>query len=274
MTFLIECGMFISGIPPMISRMPLSAQSTNRFVRHQKKWKLCVIFPHLKDPYWVATNYGVIQHARKLGVAVDLFESGGYPELEKQIQQVQDCVKSDYDAILLGTVSYDKMTPTVVEASKTKPVFATVNQIKGDGLSGMIAVDWVDMGRSAGLYFKEKYPKGSSPVKVAWIPGPETAGWVKFSDKGFHEMIKDTTVEIVTVKFGDTGKAIQQKLVEDSLDEFENLDYIAGNAVAIEAAMTVVRRRGLEDKVKLVADYFTPAMYRGVRRGVIAKRAD
>jgi protein TorT len=235
-----------------------------------KEWNLCVIFPHLKDPYWVATDYGVVSQARKLGVRADIFESGGYPNLDKQIEQVKHCATAGtYDAILLGTVSYDLMTPTVVEAAKTVPVFATVNQILGDGLSGMVAVNWVDLGRAAGQYFVENHPAGSTPVKVAWIPGPETAGWVKFTDQGFRDVIKDTAVDLVTVKYGDTGKDIQKTLVEDALDEFPDIEYIAGNAVAIEAAMAVIRQRGLTDKVKLVADYFTPAMYRGVRRGVI-----
>lgn len=234
-----------------------------------KPWRLCVVFPHLKDPYWYATNFGVVDHAKKLGVQVDIFESGGYPNLDKQIQQVKDCVAGRYDAILLGTVSYDQMTPTVVEAAKSVPVFATVNQIKGDGISGMTAVNWVDMGRAAGRYFKEKHPAGSKPVKVAWIPGPETAGWVKFTDQGFREVVKDSSVQLVTVKYGDTGKEIQQQLVSDALDEVPDVEYLAGNAVAIEAAMGVVRQRGLNEKVALVADYFTPAIYRGIRRGTI-----
>lgn len=235
-----------------------------------KPWKLCVIFPHLKDPYWVATNYGVIEHAKALGVQVDLFESGGYPNLDKQIQQVKDCVAGRYDAILLGTVSYDQMTPTVVEAAKSVPVFGTVNQIKGDGITGMVAVNWVDMGRAAGRYFQKTHPAGSKTVKVAWVPGPETAGWVKFTDQGFRETIKDAAVELVAVKYGDTGKDIQQSLINEVLDEVPDVDYIAGNAVAVEAAMGVLRQRGVNEKVKLVADYFTPAMYRGVRRGAIA----
>ena len=24
-----------------------------------KPWKICVLFPHLKDSYWVAANYGI-----------------------------------------------------------------------------------------------------------------------------------------------------------------------------------------------------------------------
>lgn len=257
-------------VPPYDFASTPKAITYKALDKAEKPWNLCVIFPHLKDPYWVATNYGVVEHAKALGVHADIFESGGYPNLDKQIQQVKDCVAKHYDAILLGTVSYDQMTPTVVEAAKTVPVFATVNQIKGDGISAMTAVDWTDMGRAAGRYFQKAHPAGSKPVKVAWLPGPESAGWVKFTDKGFREMIKDSSVELATVKFGDTGKEAQQQLVADALDEVKDLDYIAGNAVAIEVAMSVLRQRGQADTVKLVSDYFTPAIYRGIRRGVIA----
>ncbi len=234
-----------------------------------QKWKLCVIFPHLKDPYWVATNYGVATHAQKLGVAMDLFEAGGYPNLDKQIEQLNACAAGDYDAILLGSVSVDKMTPAVIEASKSMPVFATVNYMKPDGLTGMVSVDWTDMGRAAGDYFKSKYPKGGAPVKVGWIPGPETAGWVQVTDKGFREMIADSSVELVVTKYGDTGSDIQATFVSEILEEHPDVQYIAGNAVAIEAALSVLRRQKV-DNVALVADYFTPAMYRGIRRGKIS----
>ena len=25
-----------------------------------KRWKICVLFPHMKDSYWLAANYGVV----------------------------------------------------------------------------------------------------------------------------------------------------------------------------------------------------------------------
>ncbi|GFE51845.1 TMAO reductase system periplasmic protein TorT [Roseobacter cerasinus] len=235
-----------------------------------KKWKLCVVFPHLKDPYWVATNYGVVSHAESIGVSVDLFEAGGYGELEEQKRLVKDCAAKGYDAILLGTVSYDAMTSTVVEVSQSVPVFATVNAIEGDGISGMVSVDWTDMGRAAADYFVENYPAGGDAPSVAWLPGPETAGWVIFTDNGFQEVMQNSAAQIADVYYGDTGADVQRALVEEALDANPDLEYIAGNAVAIEAAMGVLRQRGLTDQVNLVADYFTPAMYRGVRRGIVS----
>ncbi len=235
-----------------------------------KQWNLCVVFPHFKGPYWGAVNYGVVEQAKKLGLKADIVDAGGAKNLDKQIELVKNCAADGgYDAIILAPVSFSEMTPTVVEASAKLPVFALSTQMQGDGLSGMVAVSWEDMGRVAGRYFQEKHPAGSDPVKVAWLPGPEGKGWVTFTDTGFREEIKNSSVELVTVKFGDIDRNRQKTLVEEALDEVPDVDYIAGNAVAIEAAMGVLPQRGLKDKVKLVADYFTPAMYRGVRRDIV-----
>src|SRR5205823_4647121 len=33
-----------------------------------KKWNICVSFPHMKDAYWIAVDYGVVSESRRLGV--------------------------------------------------------------------------------------------------------------------------------------------------------------------------------------------------------------
>ena len=34
----------------------------------EKAHNLCVLFPHLKDSFWVAVNYGIVEEAKRLGV--------------------------------------------------------------------------------------------------------------------------------------------------------------------------------------------------------------
>jgi protein TorT len=255
--------------PPFNYKNPPKSVEYTPIEKASKKWHLCVAFPHLKDPYWMATDYGVVDQAKKTGVAITLVEAGGYPNLDKQIEQIKDCVAAGADATLVGTVSFDKLTPTVVGLSEKVPVLGTVNNIEDDGIAAKSGVDWTDMGAAAGVYLAKMHPKGSKSARIAWLPGPETAGWVKFTSEGFHKAIADSAVTIVTTKYGDTGEEIQLKLVEDVLEEFPDIDYIVGNALAIEAAMGVVAKRKLEDKVKLVADYFTPGIYRGIKRGKI-----
>src|SRR5689334_13636731 len=42
------------------------------------KHKLCVSFPHMKDDYWLAVDYGVIAEAKRIGVSMQVLEAGGY----------------------------------------------------------------------------------------------------------------------------------------------------------------------------------------------------
>ena len=50
-----------------------------------KPWKVCAVYPHLKDSYWLSINYGMVEQAKKLGITLKVFEAGGYSNLYKQI---------------------------------------------------------------------------------------------------------------------------------------------------------------------------------------------
>lgn len=69
--------------------------------------------------------------------------------------------------------------------------------------------------------------------------------------------------------YGDTGKEAQSQLVEDALETFPGLEYIVGTAVTAEAAVPILRARGLTDQVKVVSYYFTPGVDQGISRGQI-----
>ena len=45
------------------------------------------------------------------------------------------------------------------------------------------------MGAAAGRVIAERHPPGSPPVRLAWFPGPEGAGWVRFVEAGFREAV-------------------------------------------------------------------------------------
>src|ERR1700759_4625221 len=49
----------------------------------EKPWKLCVLFPHLQDSYWVSVDYGIVEEAKRLGVKVTVLQAGGYTALPK-----------------------------------------------------------------------------------------------------------------------------------------------------------------------------------------------
>ena len=234
-----------------------------------RQWRLCVSYPHLKDAYWLSVNYGMVEEARRLGIEFELVEAGGYPNLERQIQQIEDCVARGADALVVGTVSFDGLTPTVAEIAQRIPVIATVNDIADEGITAKTGVSWYEMSAVVARWLATRHPAGSPPVRVAWFPGPEGAGWVHFHDAGFRENIAGSAVTIATTLWGDTGKEIQRTLVQQALDADDQLDYIVGNALMAEAAISVLRERELTGKIPILSTYFTHGVFRGIKRGRI-----
>ncbi len=252
---------------------PLSFDGTLRVAEYEplgeasRPWQLCALYPHLKDAYWLSVNFGMVEEARRLGVGLQVLEAGGYPNLERQREQFRRCLEEGAEAIMLGTVSYDGLTDLVLAAPV--PVVAAVNDINKRGIAAMAAVSWREMGRAIGAYLAKRHPPGSQPVKVAWFPGPVGAGWVSFVQDGFHAGLDGSAVEVVETKWGDTGREIQHILIEEALEAHPEVDFLVGSAVTAEAAIGLLRARGLTGRIGVLADYFTHGVYRGIKRGTV-----
>ncbi len=260
--------------PPFDYSHPPHEIDYQPLARAAKPWKICASYPHLKDSYWVSVNYGMVEQAQTEGVRLTVVEAGGYPNLDRQIEQIKTCAL-DADALIVGTVSYEGLTPTIKEIARRIPVVAAVNDIDDSGISAKSGVSWEEMGRSIGAYLARLHPIGSKPVKVAWFPGPKGAGWVKFIEAGFRDALKQSSADIVAVKWGDTGVEIQLLLLEELLEARPDLDYIVGSAPTADAAVSLLRAQGRVGQIQILADYFTHGTYREINRNkVVAAPTD
>ncbi|MEB0058221.1 TMAO reductase system periplasmic protein TorT [Variovorax sp. LG9.2] len=241
-----------------------------------KKWDICVSFPHMKDAYWLGVDYGVIEEAKRQGVKLQVADAGGYTNLSKQVSQIEDCVSRGANAVIIGAISGDGLNNVIkATAAKKVPVIDLVNGINSPDISAKSLVSFYTMGQSTGEYLAKKHPAGSPPVKVGWFPGPAGASWVEAANKGFMDAVKGSAVVVLDPKYGDTGKEVQSKLVEDALQANPDLAYIAGTAVTAEAATGVLRSRNLDKKVKVLSFYMTPGVYEGIQKGrIVASPAD
>lgn len=237
--------------------------------RASHPWRFCILYPHMKDAYWLSVNYGMVEEARRLGVGFDVFEAGGYPNLARQLDQLKGCASEEFDAVIMGTVSYAGLTAEVERIARLKPVIAAVNDIDKRGITARASVPWAEMGAAAGRFLAERHPKGSPAVKVAWFPGPDGAGWVDFIQAGFHAALAQSSAEIVMTRFGDTGTEQQVLLVEEALEAMPDIDYLVGSGPMAEAAVPILRARNLVGDVAIVSTYLSHAVYRGVLRGRI-----
>ncbi len=256
--------------PPFDMSSPRTTIEYQPLEKASKPWEVCVSFPHMKDAYWLGVDYGVSEEANRLGVNMQLVEAGGYTELNTQISQIEDCISAGADAVVIGAISFDGLNNLVKEIRGNGiPVVDVINGMSSDELSAKSLVSFGEMGGKAGSYLSEKHPSGTPAVKVAWFPGPAGAGWVEAGNAGFVSAVENSAVQLVETKYGDTGKEVQAKLVEDTLEAHPDLTYIVGTAVTAEAAIPILRSRDLTDQISILAYYFTPGVDRGIRRGQI-----
>ncbi|MGI9251898.1 MAG: TMAO reductase system periplasmic protein TorT [Pseudohongiellaceae bacterium] len=253
--------------PPFDMASPRTEIDYVALPKASKKWEICVSFPHMKDAYWLGVDYGVVEEAKRQGVKMQLVEAGGYTELNKQISQIEDCVAAGADAVVIGAISFDGLNNLVSEIRKKDiPVIDIINGMSSPELSAKSLVSFGEMGGKAGEFVAKRHPAGGKAAKVAWFPGPPGAGWVEAGNAGFASAIEGSAIELVDTKYGDTGKEAQSKLVEDTLETYPDLDYIVGTAVTAEAAVSILRARGLTDQVKIVSYYYTPGVHDGIKR--------
>ncbi|GLQ29278.1 TMAO reductase system periplasmic protein TorT [Sulfitobacter pacificus] len=262
--------------PAFSTEGDVNAVTYDALASAEKAWNICVSFPHMKDAYWLGVDYGVVDEAKRLGVNLNLVEAGGYTELAKQISQIEDCVSGGADAVVVGAISYDGLNNVIGEVvAKDIPVIDVINGVSSEDISAKSLVSFKVMGYETGAYLAAKHPTGTDPVQVGWFPGPAGAGWVEAAHTGFMEAVKGSAVEVLEPRFGDTGKETQLKLVEDVLQANPDVRYLAGTAVTAEAAQGLIRERGLQGKVDLLAFYMTPGVYTGIQRGfILAAPAD
>jgi protein TorT len=236
-----------------------------------RRWNICVSIPHLKDHYWLAVNYGLIAEARRLGVALSLYEAGGYEHLDVQRKQIDDCLESEADGLIISAISQDGLDDRVVRAAERGvPVIDLINGMSSSRISARVAVDFWDTGFQTGKLLRERHPDANEPVRVAWFPGPSGAAWVAAGNAGFRDALEGSALEIIAARNGDTGRSAQGRLVEGVLDEHAGeLDYIVGTTVTAEAAVDLLRKRGLSQEIKILSYYYSPGVHRGIKRGTI-----
>lgn len=257
--------------PPFNTSQQRQPHQYTPLEKSSRRWNICVSIPHIKDAYWLAVNYGLIAEARRLDVGLSLYEAGGYEHLDVQRQQIEDCLAKDTDGLIVSAIAKDGLEDQIRTASdRGIPVLDMINGMSSSHISARVAVDFWDTGYQTGAYLRELHQDSDQPVRIAWFPGPEGAAWVAAGDAGFKGAIKDSPIEIISTSMGDTGHATQSRLIEIVLDEHaDKLDYIVGTAVTAEAAVDVLRRRGLSKKIQVLSYYYSPDVHRGIKRGNI-----
>ncbi len=233
-----------------------------------KAWNVCVLFPHMKDTFWVAVDYGIVEEARRMGINMTLYQAGGYENLPKQLSQFDDCLAGNFDAIVVGPISEAGLTREIRKAVEAgKPVISTVNPLSKAPATAKMFVDFVAMGEQTGKFLADDMH--GTPARVVNFPGPAGSGWAEQFNQGFKNAIAgDSNIKLLGEKFGDSGVAVQLGLIQNALQAYPDMNVIWGCAPAAEAAIGAVRQAN-RDNVKIISSYENQAMLDALNKGEI-----
>lgn len=232
----------------------------------KKPWSICVLFPHLKDSYWVAANYGIADEIHRTGTAMTLYEAGGYTNLNTQLSQLDNCIAQKFDGIILGAISADGVGPLVKKATDAGiPVIDFVNGVNEPSVSGHALVSFYDLAYTTGKYLVDQ-AKGEKKV-VGFFPGPQGAGWSDDAVRGFNDAIKGSSLELAVTRRGDTGLNTQLDLINNALQTYDNLNWIVGVDIAAQAAAVAVRNANMQGTIDVAAFDIIPPVYEDIAAG-------
>ena len=254
---------------PLIMYKPLKASEV------KKKHHICVSFPHLKDSYWVGVAYGIISEGRRLEQKITLFEAGGYTNLATQLNQVDDCLNNEGDALIIGPISSNGNAKQIeLIREKGIPVVIIITGINTEVDANSLQ-SFVNMGYTSCKWVADQEKLNKEKTNIVWFPVPPGAGWSIACHEGCLSALEGTNIRILETNWGDTGKAIQLKLVEETLLNHASgpepdFKYIVGTGTTIEAAVGALRARKLGKKINLVSTYYTPGIDMFIKRGLIS----
>lgn len=232
----------------------------------EKPWHICVLFPHMKDSYWVGVNYGIVDQARKLGVKATVLEAGGYTEAAKQVSQYNDCLALGVDAIVIGAISEAGLAKSMAEGKEKGIVQVGVINPMSDVADARIFANYDDAAEAGANFLKEM--AGDKPMRMVHFPGPQGSGWAEASTAGVERALEGSSIELLEAKYGDTGKSVQLQLVEDALQAYDDVNIVYGTAVTAEVAAQALEEAGNEDAI-VAAYYSNEGMVDLVKSGVV-----
>ena len=246
-----------------------SARSAMRYQpldKARQRWRLCAALPHRKDDYWRAVEWGLTAEANRMGVELQLIYAGGYDQLPQQIRQLRErCQDGQHDAVILGAIDEQGLNDSIRDLQQAGlPVIDLVNGVQSPAVSAKAMVSFRDMGAAAARYINALCQREQRRFRIAWLPGPAGAAWVRTGDEGFRGTLDPQCGEIVHAAFGDTGIRVQMGLVEAALRADPALDLIVGTAVTAEAASHLLRTRP-QSQTRVIAYYMNASVYRGLR---------
>lgn len=220
-------------------------------------------------PFFVAMQKGAEDAAEELGV--ELSTSSADFNLQTQVENIENALQKQVDAILVNPVDSEALATTVVQAtSQDVPVFAVDINISGADVTSFIASDNVEIGRMAGEAIVEKLGGEGDVALIGWPAVSST----RDREAGFKEAIEAAPgINLVATSGDATERTAALDAAENILQSNPNLDAIFGaNEAGALGALGAAEAQGKSD-LYIVGVDATPDLLSAIQKGTQVEAA-
>ena len=233
--------------------------------------EIAVMLPAAGDPYFKMKAYGYIDEGKKAGYTVNVYDAGGYGNLQKQVSQIEDVIQRKVAGIVLVPASSDGTVPVVEKAIAAGiPVINDGIATKSDKITGFVGEPSYVMTELLAAYAADKLEgKGD----LAMLSGPSGLDLTRFRVDGFKDYVsKFPGMKVVAEKFTSTATAEALTTMQDFLQSQPDIKavYAFNGPIAI-GAVQALRAAGKQpgDVLVLTTD-MEPETERLIKDGWIA----
>ena len=235
-----------------------------------KELHFAVCLPTLDQPHFVAQRWGYEDEAKKLGVNLTIYDAGGYANLTRQIQQIEDATAAKVDAIILVSVSQTGTIPAVEDAIKAGIPVINVNVMcDSPKIIARVRSDDNEIGMTAGEFLAKRLNYKGNIVMLAGKAGTSVA---MLRAEGVKKAIgKYADMKILAEQYSEMTRAEGMRIMEDMFQTYGKTIhgvYAIGEHLGMGAAQALdaARRRD----VVICAIDFSKDLEQALRDGRIA----
>ena len=225
--------------------------------------------PESQNPFYVQMMESVVATFEERGIETLLLSANA--DVNEQINNLNDLVASDVDAILVSPLDTEGPASAVLRAKEAGiPIFMiarTLDPRFGEPQESFIGIHFDEVGKSKGEWLVEN----TEPGKVALLLGPAGALVMVEQEEAFRAAIEPAGYEVVFAQNSAQTRGLGLGLAEDALIANPDLVaiYAANDDLALGASQAV-RAAGLEGQVAVLGLNGSPPALAAVHKGEMA----
>jgi ribose transport system substrate-binding protein len=241
--------------------------------RAADKLTIGISFQQLSDPFFISIIYGCQKAAKEEGVNLIIHEAGGYANVDRQIEQIEDLIEKKVNMMIIMPTNAKGVVPVVERGIAAGiPAMHMGSKVASDKMIAFVQSDDHELGAAQARYIAGKFKNGA---KLLYMAGPAGVTWTRDRLAGFKSVTdKQPNLTIEKVFWINSAREAGLRNTEDALEAYKGVAAIGASAdIITQGSGDAVKAAGKAGKVMLTTAGFSKDTQDMIRHGVIQMTA-